>query len=219
MLIQQVSKLIDARLDARDEALMQRLGGDGGGQQQIGGGGGGPGPRRMTETCTTGTASSNENVQKASLWLRGPDENNNGGRVVFGAVADVNLYRSDVDTLAGSLLDGGEQVGGVTLIASSVDVGAKEVQLLCDVLKNASASACGVLGAASEGKAVLAVFATKDLAGPRVHAGEIVKQIAGIVGGGGGGRPDFAQAGGKDPSRLEEAVTKGKDLLAAVLGG
>ncbi|MAB89150.1 MAG: alanine--tRNA ligase [Planctomycetes bacterium] len=127
--------------------------------------------------------------------------------------------RSDVEALAKSLLDGGEQVGGVTLIASTVEVGPKEVQLLCDVLKSSSAPACGVLGVASEGKAVLAAFATKDLAGSRVHAGQVVKQIAGIVGGGGGGRPDFAQAGGKDPSRLEEALAEGSKLLIAALDG
>ena len=48
---------------------------------------------------------------------------------------------------------------------------------------------------------------TKDLAG-RFHAGNLIKQIAPIVGGGGGGRPDFAQAGGKDPSRLDEALAR-----------
>ncbi|MFN7961032.1 MAG: DHHA1 domain-containing protein [Thermoanaerobaculia bacterium] len=46
---------------------------------------------------------------------------------------------------------------------------------------------------------------SKELAG-RLHAGELVKAAAGVVGGGGGGRPDFAQAGGKDPSRLPEAL-------------
>ena len=127
--------------------------------------------------------------------------------------------RSDVEALAKSLLDGGERIDGVTLVASSVDVGAKEVQLLCDALKNGSTPACGVLGAASEGKAILAVFATKDLAGSRVHAGKVVQQIAGIVSGGGGGRPDFAQAGGKDPSKLAEAIAAGKELLACALNG
>ena len=127
--------------------------------------------------------------------------------------------RSDVSALAKSLLDGGEQIDGVTLVASSVVVGPKEVQLLCDALKTGSISACGVLGIASEGKAVLAAFATKDLAGSRVHAGDVVKQIASIVGGGGGGRPDFAQAGGKDPSKLAEAVAEGKKLLLSALDG
>jgi alanyl-tRNA synthetase len=50
---------------------------------------------------------------------------------------------------------------------------------------------------------------------PKVKAGEIIKQIAPIVGGSGGGRPDFAQAGGRDPARLNEAL----DKVSSLLGG
>ena len=104
-------------------------------------------------------------------------------------------------------------------MAAAVDIGPKEVQLLCDALKKATTSACGVLGVSAGGKAILAAFATKDLAGDPVHAGNVVREIAGIVGGGGGGRPDFAQAGGKDPSRLADAVAEGGRLMTAALGG
>ena len=55
---------------------------------------------------------------------------------------------------------------------------------------------------------------TKDLTG-RYHAGNIIKQLAPLVGGGGGGRPDFAQAGGKDPARLDEALAAAYELLGA----
>ena len=55
---------------------------------------------------------------------------------------------------------------------------------------------------------------TPDLV-PKVKAGEIIKQIAPIVGGSGGGRPDFAQAGGRDPARLNEAL----DKVSSLLGG
>ena len=51
-------------------------------------------PRRMqADSCTTGSATSNENTQQASLWLRGPDADGDGGRIVMGQTADVNLYR------------------------------------------------------------------------------------------------------------------------------
>ena len=53
---------------------------------------------------------------------------------------------------------------------------------------------------------------SKDLT-KQYHAGNIIKQIAPIVGGGGGGRPDFAQAGGKDPARLDEALQKVYELI------
>jgi alanyl-tRNA synthetase len=67
-----------------------------------------------------------------------------------------------------------------------------------------------VLGSASEGKVSLVAAVSKDLT-KRFPAGRLVQDIAKMVGGGGGGRPDLAQAGGKDPSKLDEA-------LAAVAG-
>ena len=62
-----------------------------------------------------------------------------------------------------------------------------------------------LLGGDAGGKALLACSVSKELVG-RFHAGNLVKEAAEIVGGGGGGRPDFAQAGGKDPSKLGEAI-------------
>jgi alanyl-tRNA synthetase len=56
---------------------------------------------------------------------------------------------------------------------------------------------------------------TKDLT-DRFHAGEIVKQIAAIVGGGGGGRPDMAQAGGTQPEKLDEALAKVQDIVSNI---
>lgn len=67
-----------------------------------------------------------------------------------------------------------------------------------------------VLGSGSDGKAMLITIVTKDLTG-KYHAGNIIKQVSAIVGGGGGGRPDMAQAGGSKPEKLDEA-------LAAVYG-
>ena len=61
------------------------------------------------------------------------------------------------------------------------------------------------LGSAAGDKAMIIVMVTKDMAG-RFHAGNIVKQISGIVGGSGGGRPDMAQAGGSMPEKIDEAL-------------
>ena len=71
-----------------------------------------------------------------------------------------------------------------------------------------------MLGAAQGERALLLAAVTKDLTG-RYHAGNIIKQLAPMVGGGGGGRPDFAQAGGKDPARLDEALAAAYELLGA----
>jgi alanyl-tRNA synthetase len=62
-----------------------------------------------------------------------------------------------------------------------------------------------VLGRAEASKASLLVAVTRDLT-DRLPAGELVRDLGPIIGGGGGGRPDLAEAGGKDPSRLDEAL-------------
>ena len=61
------------------------------------------------------------------------------------------------------------------------------------------------------------VSVTPDLTG-RVHAGKLVKQLAPIVGGGGGGRPDFAEAGGKQPEKLDELLAASREAVGQLLG-
>ena len=61
-------------------------------------------------------------------------------------------------------------------------------------------------------KALLAIGVTKDLTA-QLKAGDLIREVAGVVGGGGGGRPDFAQAGGKDPGRIDEALEKFNELV------
>ena len=63
-------------------------------------------------------------------------------------------------------------------------------------------------------KVLLAVGATKDMT-PRHKAGDLVREVASVVGGGGGGRPDFAQAGGRDASKIDAAIEKFRELIAA----
>jgi len=90
---------------------------------------------------------------------------------------------------------------------------------LADSLKAALKS--GVIVLASEtpdGKVAIVVSTTADLKG-RVHAGQVVKEVAPIVGGGGGGRPDFAEAGGKDPAKIDELLTQGRLVIERMLGG
>jgi alanyl-tRNA synthetase len=74
-----------------------------------------------------------------------------------------------------------------------------------------------VLAAEHEGKVGLLVSVTKDLT-DRVKAGQLVKELAPIVGGGGGGRPDFAEAGGRDASKIDELLAKARELVTAALG-
>jgi len=72
-----------------------------------------------------------------------------------------------------------------------------------------------VLGAAANGAASLVAKVTPDFT-KQIQAGKIIQTIAPIVGGKGGGRPEFARGGGKDPSKLDEALAKARELLGSV---
>ncbi|HLY36965.1 MAG TPA: alanine--tRNA ligase [Candidatus Binatia bacterium] len=107
------------------------------------------------------------------------------------------------------------RVDGITVLATRVEgLDDKGLREMADNLRDRIKSGVVVLGAAQGERALLLAAVTKDLVG-RYHAGNIIKQLAPLVGGGGGGRPDFAQAGGKDPSRLDEAIAAAYALLGA----
>ncbi|HEX2444504.1 MAG TPA: alanine--tRNA ligase [Vicinamibacterales bacterium] len=109
-------------------------------------------------------------------------------------------------------------IDGVKLVARKV-AGLEKGALrgLSDSLRDRLPSGVVVLASDNDGKVALIVSVTKDLAG-RVHAGNVVKRIAPIVGGGGGGRPDFAEAGGKDAGRIDELLAKSRDVVREMLG-
>jgi alanyl-tRNA synthetase len=77
---------------------------------------------------------------------------------------------------------------------------------MADDLKQKLGSVVIVLGSSHEGKVNLIAAVTKDLIDKGYHAGKLVKEVASRCGGGGGGRPDMAQAGGKDPEKLDAAL-------------
>ncbi|MDX9975498.1 MAG: alanine--tRNA ligase [FCB group bacterium] len=110
-----------------------------------------------------------------------------------------------------------QDVDGVKLLAAEVDgQDAAGLRLVLDKLREKFESGVVVLGGNGEGKAALCVSVSKDLVG-RIKAGDIVKQLAPIVGGGGGGRPDMAQAGGKNPENLGEAIAKAGEVVKGLL--
>jgi alanyl-tRNA synthetase len=88
---------------------------------------------------------------------------------------------------------------------------------LADSLKHRLGSGVVVLASGSaEGKVAMVATATADLKS-RVHAGNIVKALAPLVGGGGGGRPDFAEAGGKDPTGIDAMLQQARALVGRML--
>ena len=111
-----------------------------------------------------------------------------------------------------------QQVAGVKLVARRVD-GLEKGALrgLSDSLRDRLGSGVVVLASDVEGKVALVVSVSKDLT-PRVQAGRLVKELAPIVGGGGGGRPDFAEAGGKDATKIDALLTAAPAVLQAALG-
>ena len=104
-------------------------------------------------------------------------------------------------------------IPGAKAIAGRVeDVDAKAMRSMVDDFRNRLGTGVVCLAAESGGKALLAIGVTKDLTS-KLKAGELIREVAGVVGGGGGGRPDFAQAGGKDPSRIDLALEKFNELV------
>ena len=88
-----------------------------------------------------------------------------------------------------------------------------------DSMRNSGRSGLVVLGSVVGERPVIIVMATSDIAGKKVHAGEIAKGISATIGGGGGGRPDSAQAGARDPSRIDEALRNARSVVESLTGG
>jgi alanyl-tRNA synthetase len=110
-------------------------------------------------------------------------------------------------------------VEGVKLLVREVpDAPAGDLRTLADALRSKLGSGVVVLGSRGEGKVSLLAAVTADLTG-RVGAGDLVRQIAPKVGGSGGGRPDFAQAGGKEPQHLAAALAAVDEAVAGLLRG
>ena len=104
------------------------------------------------------------------------------------------------------LLAGVREVNGIKVVAVKADVAdPKALRELADTLKDRLGSGILVLGSEIDGKAALLVAVSKDLT-HRYKAGEIIKKLAPVIGGSGGGKPELAQAGGSDPSKLAEAL-------------
>jgi alanyl-tRNA synthetase len=104
-------------------------------------------------------------------------------------------------------------VNGTKFLVSQVDgVDAKQLRDIVDQLKGKLGAAVIVLASAGQANVNLVASVGKDLT-KQYHAGNIIKEIAGMVGGGGGGRPDFAQAGGKEPAKLDAALKRAEELI------
>ena len=127
------------------------------------------------------------------------------------------LKRKAAGSQAQGLLDDAREVKGVRVLAAQVaGVDREGLRQMVDSLRQKIGSGVVVLASAEDGKVALITGVTKDLI-PKLHAGKIVQELAKLVGGSGGGKPDLAEAGGKDTSAIEKALSTVYPLLDRLL--
>ncbi len=138
-------------------------------------------------------------------------------------IAENKTLHSEVESLkskiaqsaAGDVLDQVKEVKGIKLLAAQIEgVDMNGLRELGDQLKEKLGDGVVVLASGSDSKVSLMATATDGAMKKGAHAGNLVKAIAGCVGGGGGGRPNMAQAGGKNPSGIQDALKKAEEVLA-----
>ena len=111
-----------------------------------------------------------------------------------------------------------EEVSGVNFVAKKLsNIDMNGLRDAGDDIKKNIGEGVIVLASDNDGKVSLVVMATDEAIKKGAHAGNIIKEIAKLVGGGGGGRPNMAQAGGKNPAGIDECLAKAKDVLASQL--
>ncbi|EMX0190534.1 MULTISPECIES: alanine--tRNA ligase [Bacillus cereus group] len=144
---------------------------------------------------------------------------------VDGLFAEVKQLQKENESLAaklsnieaGNLTDSVMTVDGVNVLAAKVNVAdMNNLRTMMDDLKNKLESAVVVLVSVNDDKVNILAGVTKDLIGQGYHAGKLVKEVASRCGGGGGGRPDMAQAGGKNPAQVEEALAFVQEYVKSV---
>jgi len=139
-------------------------------------------------------------------------------------LSEIKSYEKEVDMLktklasdtGGDSPEAAQTINGVKVMVKSVAVDTPAaLRNLADQFKDKLKSGIVVLGSKAGSKAMLIAVVTKDLT-DRYHAGNIVKEIAAVVGGRGGGRPDMAQAGGNQPENLAQALDKAYEVVSGM---
>lgn len=130
--------------------------------------------------------------------------------------AELDSYKNKaLSERAGDLMDNIKEVNGTKVLSAEIS-GADATQLrrVWDDVRSKLDSGIAVLGSRDNGRAFILVGVTKDLT-KKYHSGNMVKVLAPIIGGKGGGKPDLAQAGGNNPEKLDEALNKVYDIIGA----
>ncbi|MCX8053259.1 MAG: alanine--tRNA ligase [Armatimonadetes bacterium] len=132
--------------------------------------------------------------------------------------------RQEIDALksrtasesAGEIASTAQEIAGVRFVAAAVPTSdVSTLHKLIDSVADRLRSGVVVLAGVSDGKVLFVGKVTSDLVERGFHAGNILRDVAKVAGGGGGGKPEFAQAGGKDPSKVDEALAKAVEIIRA----
>ncbi len=186
------------------------------------------GVRRIEALTSKGLIRYYDNLEKklneaAKVLKATPD---NLSEKIAHLMAENKSLHSEVESLKsklaqdamGDVMDQVQEIKGVKLLAAAVDgVDMNGLRDLGDQLKEKLGDGVVVLASGNDGKVSLMVTATDAAMKQGAHAGNLIKVIAGLVGGGGGGRPNMAQAGGKNPAGIPDALKKAAEVLEAQL--
>ena len=186
------------------------------------------GVRRIEALTSKGLIRYYDNLEKklneaAKVLKATPD---NLAEKIAHLAAENKALHSEVESLKsklaqdamGDVMDQVQEIKGVKLLAAEVDgVDMNGLRDLGDQLKEKLGEGVVVLASGNDGKVSLMVTATDAAMKQGAHAGNLVKAIAGLIGGGGGGRPNMAQAGGKNPAGIQEALKKAAEALEGQL--
>ena len=142
-------------------------------------------------------------------------------------LAEIKTLQSEVESLKskaakdalGDVMDQVKEVNSIKLLATAVeDVDMNGLRELGDQLKEKLGQGVIVIASSANGKVNLVAMATEEAMAKGAHAGNLIKGIAALVGGGGGGRPNMAQAGGKNPAGIPDAIAKVEEVLKEQIG-
>ena len=186
------------------------------------------GVRRIEALTSKGLIRYYDNLEKklneaAKVLKATPD---NLAEKIAHLTAENKALHSEVESLKsklaqdamGDVMDQVQEIKGVKLLAAEVDgVDMNGLRDLGDQLKEKLGDGVVVLASGNDGKVSLMVTATDAAMKQGAHAGNLIKAIAGLVGGGGGGRPNMAQAGGKNPAGIQKALKKAAEVLEGQL--
>ncbi len=114
-----------------------------------------------------------------------------------------------------NIMAGIKHIGDINLLTAQVDgMGSDEMKSMADKVKAEVENSVAVMGALTDGKITFVAMASKDAVKKGVHCGNIIKEITAIAGGRGGGKPDMAQGGGQDASKIDDALARVDEIVA-----